>query len=148
VVAPLPEPTAAETTRQRYEDIHVADAGCKACHVLMDPIGFGLEHLDATGRYREKEGTFAINDSGKVAKTSAGDIEFKGGTELANALASLPEVSDCLADFVTAYSYGIDHQAAGCMASTASEDMKAGKIGFLDFMVKMARAESFRSRTP
>ena len=26
----LPEPTGAETTRQRYEKVHVADAGCRA----------------------------------------------------------------------------------------------------------------------
>ena len=32
VVGELPEPTDAETTRQRYEELHVADAGCKGCH--------------------------------------------------------------------------------------------------------------------
>ena len=53
VVADLPPPTGAETTRQRYEVIHLADASCKACHKMFDPIGFAFEHLDATGRYRE-----------------------------------------------------------------------------------------------
>ncbi|HEY0710702.1 MAG TPA: DUF1592 domain-containing protein [Polyangia bacterium] len=148
VVDPLPEPTEAETTRQRYEQIHVADAACKGCHNLMDPIGFGLEKLDATGRFRAKEGRFDIDDTGTIAGTSMGDVDFAGATALASALSKLPEVSDCMADFVTAYTYGIDHKSAGCMARTAAEDMKAGKIGFLDFMVKMARAESFRTRTP
>jgi hypothetical protein len=148
VVDPLPEPTEAQTTRQRYEDLHAKDPGCKGCHNLMDPIGFGLEKLDATGRYRIKEGTFDINDSGKVSSTSMGDIEFNGATELATALSKLPEVSDCMADFVSAYTHGIDHKTAGCMARTAADDMKAGKIGFLDFIVAMARSESFRTRTP
>ena len=64
VVAELPEPTDAETTRQRYEAIHVAEPTCKACHALMDPIGFAFEHLDASGRYREREGRFDIDDRG------------------------------------------------------------------------------------
>jgi hypothetical protein len=28
---------------------------CSGCHTLMDPIGFGLEAFDATGRFRETE---------------------------------------------------------------------------------------------
>ncbi|HEY0714396.1 MAG TPA: DUF1588 domain-containing protein, partial [Polyangia bacterium] len=148
VVDPLPEPTEAETTRQRYEELHAKDPGCKGCHNLMDPIGFGLEKLDATGRFRAMEGRFPINDSGKVSNTSTGDIEFSGASELAAALGKLPEVSDCMADFATAYTHGIEHKASGCMARAAADDMKAGKIGFLDFMVKMARSESFRVRVP
>ena len=30
-----------------------SQAGCKGCHDLMDPIGFGLENYDMAGRYRE-----------------------------------------------------------------------------------------------
>jgi hypothetical protein len=147
VVAPLPEPTEAETTRQRYEKLHVAAPECKGCHALMDNIGFGLEHLDTTGRYRATEGRFDIDDSGVLAQTSAGDLSFKGGTELARALGQLPEVADCMADFASAYAFGLNHAAAGCVARSAGDDLRAGKIGFVDFLIGMARAESFRTRT-
>jgi hypothetical protein len=40
--------------RQRL-DVHLSNAACAACHRLVDPIGFGLEHFDAVGRYRQKE---------------------------------------------------------------------------------------------
>jgi Protein of unknown function (DUF1592)/Protein of unknown function (DUF1588)/Protein of unknown function (DUF1595)/Protein of unknown function (DUF1587) len=147
-VAPIPEPTAAQTTRQRYEQIHVAADECKGCHALMDPIGFGLEHLNATGRYQEKEGAFDIDDRGSLTNTSLGDITFKGSDELAQALAKLPEVADCMADFASAYTFGLNHQGAACIAKGAGDDLRTGKIGFVDFMVGMARAESFRTRVP
>jgi hypothetical protein len=147
VVAPLPEPTEAETTRQRYEQLHVAAAECKGCHALMDNIGFGLEHLDTTGRYRAVEGKFDIDDSGVLAQTSAGDLTFKGSADLSRALGTLPEVADCMADFASAYAFGMNHAAAGCMVRAGGDDLRAGKIGFVDFLIEMARAESFRTRT-
>jgi hypothetical protein len=149
VVAELPEPTEAETTRQRYEVIHLADQGCKTCHLLMDPIGFAFEHLDAAGRYREREGRFDIDDSGQLIATSAsGALPFRGPEELARVLAPLPETADCLADFITGHALGIDHTEAGCMARTASEELRAGTIGVVDYYVRMARAETFRTRAP
>jgi hypothetical protein len=148
VVAELPEPTEAETTRQRYEALHVAEASCKACHALMDPIGFAFEHLDASGRYREREGRFDIDDRGSVIGTSAGEIVIRGPEELARALAPLPETADCMADFIAGHAFGLDHGEAGCLARTASEELRAGSIGVLEYYLRMARAESFRSRMP
>jgi hypothetical protein len=148
VVSDLPDPTGGETTRQRYEVIHLADSSCKGCHLLMDPIGFGLEHLDASGRYRAKEGQFDIDDSGTLIDTSAGEIKFTGPDELADAVARLPETADCFADFVTGYTFGMDHRSAGCIARAATDELRGGKISLLDYFIKMARAESFRVRLP
>jgi hypothetical protein len=148
VVGELPEPTDAETTRQRYEVIHLADPSCKACHLLMDPIGFAFEHLDAAGRYRAKEGRFDIDDSGQLIGTSAGTLAFRGPDELARALAPLPETADCLADFITGHAFGLDHGEAGCLARTATEELRSGSISVVDYYVRMARAESFRTRAP
>ena len=147
VVGNLPEPTEAETTRQRYEELHSADASCKACHQLMDPIGFAFEHLDATGRYREREGRFDIDDSGVVTGTSAGDILFRGPTELATALARLPEVSDCLAAHIAAYAFGISRESATCLINNAADELRAGGT-LMDFFLALARSDHFRYRQP
>jgi hypothetical protein len=148
LVGKLPDPTDAETTRKRYEDLHVADPSCKGCHLLMDPIGFGLEHFDATGRYRAKEGAFDIDDSGKLVTTSLGDLDFKGADQLADAVAKLPETADCFADFVSGYTFGMDHRSAGCIARTATDELRAGTISLSDYFVRLGRAESFRVRAP
>jgi hypothetical protein len=41
------------TNRKRLS-VHLSNQACVACHGLIDPIGFGLEHFDAIGRYREQ----------------------------------------------------------------------------------------------
>ena len=135
MVADLPPPTEAETTRQRYETLHAADPACKACHTLFDPIGFGFEHLDATGRYRDKEGRFDIDDSGVVTSTSAGDLSFRGATELANALAKLPEVSDCVASYLAAYAFGVSQSNASCLVRSAAEKLRTG-VSLVDFYIR------------
>ena len=42
------------TMRQRTE-LHRTNPVCANCHKVMDPIGFGLENFDATGRWRDRD---------------------------------------------------------------------------------------------
>jgi hypothetical protein len=146
MVDPLPEPTEAETTRQRYEQLHTKAPSCKACHETIDQIGFGLESLDPVGRHRDKEGAFDIDDRGRIVGTSAGTLEFRGPDELARAVAKLPEVSDCLASFMAAQAFGLDHRNTSCLVRTAADELRAGKLSLVDFYVRMARSEHFRIR--
>jgi hypothetical protein len=147
MVPPLPDPSDAQTTRQRYEQLH-AQGACLACHELVDPIGFGFEKLDAVGRFRAREGKFDIDDSGRIVGTSAGTVEFHGATELARALAKLPEVADCLASFMAANAFGLDHRDTPCLVRHATDDLRAGKISIVDFYIRLVRAEHFRFRLP
>lgn len=146
MVDPLPEPTEAETTRKRYEELHTKAASCKGCHELLDPIGFGFEKLDAVGRFRAREGAFDIDDSGKIVNTSAGDVTFRGAGELSQAVARLPEVSDCMASFMASHAFGLDHRQTSCLVRNAADELRAGKISVVDFYIRMARSEHFRTR--
>ena len=71
------------SVRQRLEQ-HRANPACAVCHNQMDPIGFGLENYDASGAWREKEGQFPIDSSGKLP----GGAPFNGPAELKQVLAS------------------------------------------------------------
>ena len=148
VVEQLPEPTAGKTTRERYESLHAAADGCKGCHALMDPIGFAFEHLDAAGRYREREGQYPIDASGAVTGTSAGELRFDGPAELGQALARLPEAAECMGNFFAAYSFGIDRDEALCMAGEAGVALGQGGLPLVEFFVRLAGADSFRFRAP
>jgi hypothetical protein len=147
VVGELPAPTGAETTRQRYETLHALAPACSACHKLFDPIGFAFEHLDATGRYRAKEGRFDIDDSGVLTETSAGDLPFRGPVELATAVSRLPEVSACMASYMAAFAFGVSQSNASCLVRAAADEL-AGGMSLVDFYVRMSRSEHFRSRLP
>jgi hypothetical protein len=143
-VNPVAEVNDFKTTRERYEVLHSAAPECSGCHTLMDPIGFAFEHLDAAGRYRAKENKFDIDDSGVITRTQ-GDIKVKGPTELAKAIAGLPEVNDCMASYMAAFALGVSHDSAQCLVSSATAELRNGS-SIVDFYVRMAKSDHFRYR--
>jgi cytochrome c5 len=50
------------TLRERMEQ-HRANPVCASCHARMDPLGFALENFDATGQWRTRDGSTAIDAS-------------------------------------------------------------------------------------
>ena len=80
-VPPLTEQKQANQSaslRQRLEE-HRSRAECSSCHAKMDPLGFALENFDATGAWRDMDGKFPIDASGKMP---GGGGKFNGATEL------------------------------------------------------------------
>jgi hypothetical protein len=81
-VAPLPAPdkagAAGLTLRQQMER-HRADPTCSSCHQRMDQIGFGFENFDGIGRWRDREGSVAVDASGSLpgGQSFNGPVEFK-----------------------------------------------------------------------
>ena len=51
--------------RQQME-AHRAAPQCASCHAKMDPMGFGLENLNAIGAWREQDGKIAVDAAGKL----------------------------------------------------------------------------------
>ncbi len=85
----LEEKTTLSTTsvRERLAQ-HRADPACASCHDLMDPVGFALEHFDAVGRWRQWDGTLAIDSQGSLPDGS----EIAGVAELEAGILERPEV--------------------------------------------------------
>lgn len=94
----LPEPsTTARTLRERMQP-HLTDPVCKSCHVLMDPIGLGLENFDSIGRYRTKELDATIDPSGDLDGTA-----FKDARSLASAIHDSNKLAPCIVRKVFSY---------------------------------------------
>ncbi len=70
------------TLRQRMEQ-HRANPACATCHDLMDPLGFGLENFNAIGGWRDKDGEYPVDASGKLPDGP----EFNGPRDLSQKLA-------------------------------------------------------------
>jgi hypothetical protein len=92
------------STRERFAE-HTGDGDCAACHRLMDPIGFGFEHYDATGRYREVDGGKPVDASGELTGTDV-DGAFVGVPELAERLVESEQVRRCVATQWFRYAFG------------------------------------------
>ena len=91
------------TLRQRMEQ-HRTNPTCAACHQLMDPIGFALEHFDAVGRYRQDDGGEPIDAAG-VLPTGE---QFAGLDELRKVLLEnqRDEFIRCVVEKTLVYSLG------------------------------------------
>jgi hypothetical protein len=53
------------TMRARLE-AHRRDPDCAACHEVMDPLGFSLEHFDAIGRWRTQDNGLPVDATGSL----------------------------------------------------------------------------------
>jgi hypothetical protein len=97
----LPEPSPdLPTARDRLHE-HVVSPACKACHLLMDPLGFGLENFDGLGQYRTIEQGATIDPSGELDGAAFGDPR-----ELASAIADHPDFPRCLTRHAYRYATG------------------------------------------
>jgi hypothetical protein len=95
-----PETPGARTTRERFA-AHASHAACRACHVRIDGIGFGLEAFDGIGRLRTHEGGVPIDARGWLSLEATGDTPvgvdgaFDGAVGLQRALLSEPALHSC-----------------------------------------------------
>lgn len=101
-VPPPPDPQPGETERERLER-HRADPSCGSCHNLIDPLGFGFEHYDAIGRWRDDIDGAAIDDLGALPDGTT----YQGMVELAGLLANEGSLyGACVTTKVMTYALG------------------------------------------
>lgn len=106
VVADEPPPAtgSAVCKKDRYA-VHDQVASCASCHSQMDPIGFGLEGYDRTGKFRSVEADHpecAITGSGKIE----GVGEFTGPSGLADLMLGTGTVEPCVVKQVFRFTAG------------------------------------------
>ena len=89
------KPDATLSTRQNFSVLE-STGGCKACHSILNPLGYAFESFDPVGHYRTKEGANTIDASGALT-TSAGSRPFTNAVELGALLATDPDAQSCLA---------------------------------------------------
>lgn len=90
-----PPPILEGTTIKEQYLAHANNPACAGCHVLVDPLGFGLETYDAIGRWRPEATPFELE--GEIV---ASDIDgtFSGPLELSERLAGSEQVLRCVAE--------------------------------------------------
>ena len=101
-LSPDDAPKGGITFRQRLEQ-HRSKPECAGCHARMDPIGFGLENYDATGKWRTEIGGKPVDASGIL---TTGE-KFTGATELKQILlAQKDEFARNLTEKMLSYALG------------------------------------------
>jgi hypothetical protein len=144
-----PPKTAAEggTTRERFAE-HSANDCAKACHSLMDPLGFAFEHYDGIGKYRTMDNGGVVDSTGSFTLDGA-KKDFKDARELVQHLSSSALVKGCFATQWARFAWKrmeTEGDRASLQAITAAFGKDSNNIR--DLMVGVAGSRSFRYRAP
>jgi len=103
VKEPPADPT--RTTRERFS-AHREMEPCKSCHVMLDPIGFGLENFDGVGLWRDRENGKPVDASGELPAGVDAAGAFVGPAQLAQKIAGSRDAERCFADKWLSFAYG------------------------------------------
>lgn len=148
--ANLSPPTSApgsgpKTNRELFEE-RTAPAQCQGCHVRMDGFGFGLEHYDAIGAFREVDQGLPVDASGNVLGTDV-DGPFVGGVELSRVLAESERVEACATRNWVRYALGrAPDRADACFIDRLSSSFAATGGNVRELLVSIATSPEFRYR--
>ena len=119
-VPPAPDPQPGETERERLER-HREDPSCGSCHNLIDPLGFGFEHYDALGAWRDLADGEPVDDLGTLPDGTT----YHGMVELAGLLAAGDDYPICVTSKMMTYALGrVVDDADAC----AVEDIAATNV--------------------
>lgn len=130
--------------RQRLEQ-HRASPLCASCHQRMDPLGFAFENFDAIGRWREKDGDFAIDASGVLPDGET----FQGPAELKNILKRQRDLfRRCLTEKILTYALGrgLEHYDY-CAVDKIVAALEENGDKFSTLLVETVNSEPFQKRT-
>jgi hypothetical protein len=135
-----------KTTREQYAQ-HSEDPACSDCHERIDPIGFGFEHYDGAGVYRELDGLHEIDDSGEVVKAGTATGTFEGVQGLAQLLADSDELGACYVNLWVNYATGIHGSTEmQCAAGLIAEGSAGESIALGEPLAALTRLVHFTKR--
>jgi hypothetical protein len=110
----------------------------------MDSIGFALEHYNAVGAWRTKDGAFEIDDAGVLKDGTS----FKGVLELKKLILGKKEMfARCLVEKLLIYALGRGTEAADDRAIDRIElALARDQYRFSTLVVEIAKSDPFRFR--
>lgn len=140
-----PEVDQSLPTRERFQQ-HSDDPLCSGCHHLMDPIGFGFEHFDGIGKWRDEEAGQPIDASGEIIAAKVTGT-FDGVPELAAMLVDSPEVEACMTRQWFRFAYGRgETNKDECILDELEDAFSKSGRNIQDLLVALTQTDAFMYR--
>lgn len=142
-VPQLPAPAEGISNRERFA-LHTSSPACAGCHQLIDGLGFGLEHYDSIGAYRDMSQGVPVDASGEINHTVDIDGPYSGGPELASLLASSEQVRDCVPTQALRYAWGRRETADDdCSVAAVKQAFAASDGDLRELVVALTQNDAF-----
>ncbi len=143
----LPAVDPNKTAREQLTEL-TSVAPCSSCHGLLNPPGFAFEHFDALGRYRERDGSSAIDASGDL--TGPGDLRghFENHEQLLGLLSSSETVRSCVVSKWFTYTHGRgEGEADACSVSQMRDAFRKSGGNVRELLLSLTETPAFLYRT-
>jgi mono/diheme cytochrome c family protein len=135
------------STRDLLTMLHTSQVPCNACHVKIDPAGFGYENYDAIGRFRTTEKqNVPIDASGSLEINPSTVLTFSNNIEFTNALVNSPDVRRCLTKRFLESVVGEQLSGSSCELKNFQAQLDGNHISIRELALALARLESMRLR--
>ena len=130
--------------RERYE-IHTEDPVCAACHMYIDPLGFGLENFDGIGRFRLLDNNKDVDAVGRVVRLDGSDDKhFECSVELASWMSTSDELRSCVSGLWVEYALGRPiGKADGCSHRSIMEQFESSDYNIRELILAVVGSDSF-----
>ena len=140
----IDEEEADATTIREQLEAHRADPACAACHETMDELGFGLEHFDGIGAFRDEDGGELIDATGILPDGR----NFYGARELAEVVADDPAYAECITQQMFTYALGRAPKSGDdrTYLEQINGGFVAGDMQLKELIVAIVRSDPFRMR--
>lgn len=135
-----------DTQRERLA-AHRENADCAACHVLMDPIGFGFENYDSVGRYRSEDVSGPVDATGELSYTIDSDGTFDGAIELSDRLSTSEDLRQCMNTQWFRFALRrLEGASDVCSLRTMDEAFARNDYDLLSIVVSLTQTDAFLNR--
>ncbi len=136
-----------ESPREHWE-AHLTDPSCAGCHLLLDPLGWGFDHYDALGRWRDAHSGFPVDATGELTGTSVGG-PFDGAPELIDLLLQTEQLPSCVTTNWWRYSTGRDwDESETCLQEHLNDAFLESGGDIRELLVDIATSDAFRRAAP
>ncbi len=150
VDATPPEVSATASQRMHSEE-RVDNPSCGGCHGQMEPVAWGIERFDATGRYRLEDnfGNKLAQDGYLLFPGSEDPTPFSTTRELSTQLANSAAVRACMAAKVSQFAFGrplarSDEPLDACALEDVQTRFEKSQGTFEDLVIAIVQSNAFR----
>jgi hypothetical protein len=134
------------TNREAFAERTAPDT-CQSCHTVLDAFGFGFEHYDAVGAYRDEDNGKPVDAVVTLPGTDLGG-EVNGALELSQSLVDSAQVKECVVSRWFRYSRGRGVEGAdACALEPLNQRFEESSGNFIELIVALSTSPEFRSRT-
>ncbi|MCX6106797.1 MAG: DUF1592 domain-containing protein [Proteobacteria bacterium] len=146
ITPPPRDPNA--SVRERFAS-HSTNPSCAICHTRIDGIGFGMEDMDAIGRFKQSDAGRPVDARGIVFGPGGEKNMFEGTAALGRFLATSAQAESCMSKQVYRFAAGQDNdKKIACAVRDLDSAFVSGGKRVSTIFLQVPTLDAFRRRQP